>query len=96
MCPVEARVWQSIFEWIGYGQLSTCVGVLDHLKAFGNLLKGKIKKNLCILFWLYVSWSIWLVRNEILFKGGHKGIIETVTLAKNLSWDGLEQVLMDL
>lgn len=53
---------------------------------FGNCFIGKIKKYFCLLLWLVVIWSIWLTRNEILFKGGHKGEYEIAFLAKKLSW----------
>lgn len=38
---------------------------------------------------MVVIWSIWLIRNETLFKKGHKGVSNIVSLAKKLSWDWL-------
>lgn len=62
-------------KWIGLGRITTCDSTLDHFMAYEIILKEKIKKNFCILFWL----------NDILFGGGHKCVSESVSLVKSLS-----------
>lgn len=56
-----------------------------HFHYCGIILKGKTLKKWCILLYFVVLWSIWLVRNEIIFKEASREVIDIVILAKCLA-----------
>lgn len=55
--PVVARVRQYVLSWLGFVKLPTCVLVVDHLKAFRDLMKGMLKN-------LSLGNGLWLLPKE--------------------------------
>ncbi|XP_050891137.1 uncharacterized protein LOC127096632 [Lathyrus oleraceus] len=87
LCPISMRVWYLTRAWLGLGGVPQCDSLLDHLLAWNIILKGRIKKNLCLLFWVSVSWATWLRRNHIIFKDGLKEAKDVFSLVKSLVWE---------
>lgn len=84
-CFVSKSVWSQIMDWMGLSRFPPSVSILDHLLAFATSLKERIKKKFRLLTWLAVNWSIFLIRNETLFKGGYKQVREIVFSEKAVS-----------
>lgn len=84
-CLVEVQVWKQLFLWIGVGPFAPFVSASDHVAELLYLLSNKVRKPFGCIFWWTLVWLILLVRNEILFKGGHKGFWNIVDMDKSLA-----------
>lgn len=86
-CPMVEHVWSLIINWIGVEFPLTPPKVLVHLQNSDTSLKDKIPNKWRLMFSIVFFWSIWLVRNEIIFKGVSKGVSDIVFSAKCVSWE---------
>lgn len=39
------------------------------------------------MFWFVTVLSTWLMRNNMLFNGGHKYVLDIVLLSKSIAWE---------
>jgi hypothetical protein len=49
--------------------LTLPIDVQQHFPLFGELSKGDKSKQYWHIIWLATTWSIWRMRNKILFRG---------------------------
>lgn len=49
---------------------------------FGAWIKGRKAKRYRYIFWHVVTWSIWLLRNDMILNGGRFDLINTMDLIK--------------
>jgi hypothetical protein len=62
------QVWQRVYAWMGTHISSREIGK-QHFILFGNLFKSNKGKKIRHLIWLATTWSIWRMRNNIMFRG---------------------------
>lgn len=55
-CTFSKEVWRKVGSWLGISLTFNCVGE-EHFVQFRRLMKGR------------TTWCLWLMRNDILFKG---------------------------
>ncbi|XP_058727132.1 uncharacterized protein LOC131598560 [Vicia villosa] len=85
-CKVMKIIWDDIAFWIGK------LFVLEE-ELFGNFMdwflfckSKKVKEEKCGIFWLAITWSIWLTRNGVCFRSDGWNVHNTVCNVKNLAW----------
>ncbi|KAI5437740.1 hypothetical protein KIW84_023742 [Lathyrus oleraceus] len=67
-CGAVTKVWATTNCWIGYSFLEG-EAIINSFLATCNILERKFKKNKKGIIWSAVLWSIWKLRNDILFEG---------------------------
>ncbi|GAU42970.1 hypothetical protein TSUD_188430 [Trifolium subterraneum] len=67
-CSVLKRVWEEVFKWFGKSYQAEADG-WNHFNIFGSLLKTKRFEKVRHLIWLATTWSIWKLRNNVVFNG---------------------------
>jgi hypothetical protein len=67
-CSISVQVWQFIFKWMGTN-LTLPIDVQRHFSLFGELSKGDKSNRYRHIIWLAMTWSIWRMQNNILFRG---------------------------
>lgn len=83
-CRKASWVCDKIFLWLDI----TCHTQVDVSNTYIIIssLKGRVNKKHRLLVWLAISWSIWISRNEMVFKGAYFRVGDLVNRAK--SWLG--------
>jgi hypothetical protein len=66
-CPTSGRIWQEISKWLGKSITASGEG-WSHFQLFGNLLTTHKYKRVSHLIWMTTTWSIWKLRNNMIFK----------------------------
>ncbi|XP_058762286.1 uncharacterized protein LOC131635664 [Vicia villosa] len=84
-CSISQRVWSSICGWLDIKGMGDSVGV-NHLRNFTQALTGKIKKKKLYLIWLTTVWSLWMARNNFLFRDEPWVFDDLVMNIKELAW----------
>ncbi|GLU12195.1 hypothetical protein SLE2022_288950 [Rubroshorea leprosula] len=75
-CEVTWAVWQAFYAWWGQLGVLTCEGWKHLQQHTGMIQNGKLKEAWSVS-WFSVIWSIWLWRNQLIFKEG-KDTLDTV------------------
>lgn len=68
-CPFTIQVWNLIYRWLDFPFVLPSDIVSHYLQRRG-LFRCKKAKVVRSLFWHTVVWSIWMLRNEVIFKNG--------------------------
>lgn len=88
-CPIVVSIFDNIYGWLNLTLEIDNLSQKDHLLLFKKLLKEKSCKkkfkNFRLLCWMFTSWAICLVCNDILFKDEIKRVTDIVLLSKQLS-----------
>lgn len=84
-CKVAYKVWMKVYGWIGLvvilpSKMSELY--LQHMGSFGK--KYVRKRELGV--WHAVVWSLWLERNDIIFKNGEFQMGRVIEMIKFRSW----------
>src|ERR1044072_3974301 len=85
-CRFTYVVWQSVYSWFGVDTVlpRECKAhFLQHI-ALGRGLKKKGDK-LHKVIWFTVIWSIWCIRNNLVFKDIESSTVEVMDLIKTRS-----------
>jgi len=74
-CEVVSKVWVMVFNWVNVNFITPpSLGThLDHW--FNEVGSKKLRKGL-LMIWHATIWSIWLERNDRIFKGVNKNVVE--------------------
>lgn len=86
-CDLEKQVSDKVERWHGVQQCSL-TNIVDHFTHFRALFRGnKVSKTKHIIL-TATCWSIWLVRNNLIFKGEEPSVDFIVNHIKcnSLSW----------
>ncbi|XP_057419967.1 uncharacterized protein LOC130714100 [Lotus japonicus] len=86
-CPAALLIWYDVYAWLGVSTAQIPVGEV-HLLQFASIGSNKSQKLGEVAIWLTVVWSLWCVRNRIVFSGGEllkDQILEQVQL-KSWQW----------
>jgi hypothetical protein len=83
-CSVAVEVWAAIYSWLG---LYTAVlgNLYQAFETFGFPFKCKKRTMGLNLIWQTVMWSLWIVRNSIIFEGKTPKAYEIVEAIKHKS-----------
>jgi hypothetical protein len=68
-CHFSATLWKHVLNWMDVGDFITG-SMQEHFIHFGNIIKDKVHKRCRHIIWLATTWSLWRMRNNILFQGG--------------------------
>lgn len=86
-CTVSVRIWNKVMSCLGIMGFPTSFSMLDSYSNYEILFVGRVKKEYRMIFWYLVGWCLWLVRNEIMFKGGVLNEKEFIYSVKIRSWN---------
>lgn len=67
-CMMVSKVWEKIYKWMDISFQPELEVSSTNFSNFISSLKGRSNKNLRILVWIAVCWSIWTSMNEMLFQ----------------------------
>lgn len=74
-----------MYNWIGLD--TALIGNLkDLLLQHSGLISGKASNKVWRMFWFSTIWSIWLHRNEMIFKQGNLDLDKVTDLIKIRVW----------
>lgn len=68
-CPFADKVWINCYRWIGVNTAlsgSCRLHLLQHYFVGFNAKQNELFK----IIWFAETWSLWLIRNQIIFRGG--------------------------
>jgi hypothetical protein len=85
-CQFSVDIWNAIYTWIGK-DFPTGVDCCNHFLKFGDLVRlkkgsGRVSR----LIWLATTWSIWKLRNDVIFNGVNPDAFNLVNNIKTISW----------
>lgn len=86
-CRKVLKVWGTFFLWMDISCHTQLEGSDTYFSCFFSSLKGRVNKKLRLLVWLVVYLSIWISKNEMVFKGASFRVEDLVCRAKVLSCD---------
>jgi hypothetical protein len=67
-CPFSKGIWEAVFNWIGKSVPSVIDGC-NHFTRFENLFWHQKNGQINHLIWLATTWSVWNLRNQVVFNG---------------------------
>lgn len=81
--------WSACYSWLG---LETALPneAKPHLLQHVSLSKSKEQKKALGIVWLAIVWSIWQMRNKLIFRGMNAGIKEGIDVIKIRTWRWLQ------
>lgn len=83
-CSFAVSVWLGCFHWLGVPAVHFS-SVREHFVQF-RLGRNASQQRLSRSVWLAVIWSLWLIRNNIVFRGGVANLETALELIKRRSW----------
>lgn len=89
-CVTASWVWQQINEWAGF-EHKVYNGRWDHFMLHPVNIVHKKKKKLMHMVWLAIIWTLWINRNQIIFRGGLSNVSKMVQQIKFLTWGQFTQ-----
>lgn len=84
-CRFSYGIWMNVYNWIGLeAALAGTVSelLLQHL----GLILGRESGHCWRKLWFSTIWSIWLLRNEVIFKQGSLDLVKVINLIKMRAW----------
>jgi len=84
-CEVVSRVRLRVMSWLQFSFITTH-NLFVHFECWANEAKSKKLTLGFRLIWNASIWSIWNMRNEIIFKNDAFEVEELVERIKRLSW----------
>ncbi|XP_058741005.1 uncharacterized protein LOC131613343 [Vicia villosa] len=91
-CPTTATVWKQVLTWLDR-EHSIQIDIIDHFLSFNTTFKGKYGKNKERMVWMDTTWSVWRMRNDLLFNSIEVDVGELVFNIKLVSrlWLGIDR-----
>lgn len=84
-CDLARMVWKKVEIWLGVDHIVE-ESLMEHFDSFAKVFTGKKSKKIRHLIWLASCWSIWLTRNNLIFKGEEPDLDSIVYHIKTMSW----------
>ncbi|CAJ2634610.1 unnamed protein product [Trifolium pratense] len=84
-CNVTKQIWCKIFKWMGT-RFCSATDVPNHLIQFGVLITGSNNERFRHIIWLATTWSIWRMRNNIIFRGDFVNVSSLVDQIIYIAW----------
>ncbi|XP_057418710.1 uncharacterized protein LOC130712911 [Lotus japonicus] len=93
-CRYALQVWYECYAWLG---ISTAqIPLLEvHILQFASTGGSKGQKLGEIAIWLAIIWSMWGLRNRVIFKGGEVDTAQMLEQIQLKSWQWLTARLVD-
>lgn len=84
-CQFPLNIWDKVGVWIG---CSICyAGNASNLYlSWWELPIRNDKKGIRMIIWLSVAWSLWKLRNDIIFNSGKCNLIDTLGNIRFSAW----------
>ncbi|GLT68412.1 hypothetical protein SLA2020_406460, partial [Shorea laevis] len=91
-CETTWAIWHAAYAWWGVQAVLTCEG-WKHLQQHVGMVQNKKLKETWYVIWFTIIWSIWLWRNQLVFKEGNVSPAMVVDLIKlrSLNWISAKQ-----
>ncbi|XP_057444639.1 uncharacterized protein LOC130736881 [Lotus japonicus] len=83
-CAFSQQVWQRCFSWLGMVAFSS-TSPRDHLLAF-RLGHNSLQLRVARAIWMSIVWSLWLARNELIFRDDPVDVGTIIELVQCRSW----------
>lgn len=87
-CEFTKKVWRKIVSWIRL-DVDVQDDVLINFFQFGELIKGRKRRELKHLLWIAVVYNLWVARNKVLFRGEVTNVRSIVMSINIVLGDGL-------
>lgn len=62
------QVWDKVGRWLGVQVIST-INIVEHFTHFSSLVTGNKASKTKHIIGLATCWSIWIAKNNLIFKG---------------------------
>jgi hypothetical protein len=84
-CRTAHKVWYEIFKWLGLVVVMP-PNILSLFACVSDAARSNKVRSGFLLVWHTVLWYLWRARNDDIFNGVKKGVVDTVEDIKVLSW----------
>lgn len=78
-------VWCKIYGWLGFDFIMPST-LTQHYVLHRGLFTGKKVKQARLIIWYTTVWSIWLLRNEVIFRNVSIDFVGLIDIIKVRSW----------
>ncbi|XP_058742003.1 uncharacterized protein LOC131614437 [Vicia villosa] len=85
-CRASYLIWRDMATWIGFDIGEEVSLIESYMRWYRFCKSNRVKKGREGVMWLAIVWSIWNVRNSIIFRGEDWNILDTVWNIKILLW----------
>lgn len=85
LCPFTRRVWDYVYTWLGFNFVVQH-DISSMYSSHRQLFRGKKVKKFRSIFWHSTVCSLWLMRNEIIFKNGQVDFLSVLEQINHRSW----------
>ncbi|XP_058775310.1 uncharacterized protein LOC131649567 [Vicia villosa] len=84
-CPVLQPLWRRIYRWLQV-YIPLNIDCCSHFNLCIDLLGGNMARSRIGAIWITVCWSIWRIRNEVVFNNAEVDIEELFGMILWSSW----------
>jgi len=84
-CPFSLNLWPATASWLGF-LMDDPVDFFDFYLLFRSKANNKKRKKVIMLIWNSVLWTIWKMRNEVIFNQATVDFVGAFDLVKVRSW----------
>lgn len=85
-CPISSTIWYNIFSWLGV-VLVPHSSPIGHFLQVSDLFEKRKLRATAIAIWVCTSWSIWCLRNDLIFNQGQLNLDRFITSIKIRIWN---------
>lgn len=85
-CIFSSSLWAKVYGWLGLNVVKASK-LDEHFLQHGDLFVGVKGKKMRLVIWHVVMWSIWLQRNEVIFKDCKVDSTRLMDVIKCRSWN---------
>lgn len=84
-CIISSQVWYGVFAWRGI-YIVPPASPRDHLLQFPLFSRNKEQRVGELAIWMATAWSIWLMRNRVVFNGAALDVEQVVESSQVKAW----------
>ncbi|XP_057414957.1 uncharacterized protein LOC130709816 [Lotus japonicus] len=88
-CPFSSQVWKFYRRWMGICTFQPRDS-REHFAQHGGELTTRNQRQGAQTVWFAVLWSIWKMRNNLIFRNGEKDVERVWDLAQLRAWNWLK------
>ncbi|XP_057444445.1 uncharacterized protein LOC130736659 [Lotus japonicus] len=85
LCPVTTRLWSACYAWRGM-QSVLSASVREHFLQFPMIGRSKKQQAGEWALWMSLVWTVWMLRNKVVFQGANVELENTSKLIQVKSW----------
>lgn len=83
-CSFSVGVWQQCLSWLGL-VLAPSTSVREHFTVFQSGYNNSQKRAVRAI-WMAAAWSLWMARNDVIFREKSPDLEQILELIKRRSW----------